>query len=239
VLASSRVSEAVISNVRRQYAPGHLEMLRDVAETFPALPDASRYESAWIWHCRFRSLSGLGRLTNLRKLEVAGYPDASLDPLRTLNQLEHLSMVHLPAVNSLAPLSGLTGLRRLTLAALPAHDPAWTPVEVESLTPLGSLPALEEVNLFGVRPADRSLEVLWGIPTLRRLRLVDYPTNKRTSVSRRMVMPVVSVHTRRGHRRMVHRAHVNSSASQEGPRYADGDPTGAGPGEGVPVPVSC
>ena len=187
-------------------------MLREVAQTFPVLPDPSRYESAWIWRCGFGSLSGLGRLTNLRKLEVCGYPDASLDPLRTLNRLEHLSLVHLPAVSSLAPLSCLTGLRRLTLAALPAYDPASTPVEVESLAPLGSLPALEEVNLFGVRPADRSLGVLWGIPTLRRVRLVDYPTNTRTSVSRRRVVPAVDVHARGGHRR-VHRASVHSAAS--------------------------
>ena len=199
--------------VRRQYREfGHLEMLRAVAGTFPVLPDPARYESAWIWHCGFRSLSELGRLQNLRKLEVAGYPDASLDPLRTLNRLEHLSILHLPAVTSLAPLSGLKGLRRLTLAALPAHDPASTPVDVESLAPLSSLPALEEVNLFGVRPADRSLEVLWGIPSLRRVRLVDYPTTRRTSVSRRMVVPVVNVHARGGHRRLVHRAQVNRSA---------------------------
>lgn len=152
-LASSRVSEAVMTCVRREYrVAGHLEMLREVAETFPDVPDPSRYESAWIWHCGFRSLSGLSRLRNLRKLEVAGYPDASLDPLRPLNRLEHLSMVHLPGVTNLTPLNCLAALRRLTLAALPAHDPASAPVDVESLAPLGSLPALEEVNLFGVRP---------------------------------------------------------------------------------------
>jgi len=202
--------------VRQEYGVfAHLEMLREVAEAFPVLPDASRYESAWIWHCGFRSLSGLGQLTNLRKLEVCGYPDASLEPLRALNRLQHLSMMHLPAVTSLAPLSCLVALRRLTLAALPAHDLASTPVEVESLAPLSSLPALEEVNLFGVRPADQSLQVLWGIPTLRRVRLVDYPTDTRTCVSRRTVVPVANVPTG-GHPRPVHRAQVTSSASQEG-----------------------
>lgn len=182
-VASSRVCEAVITCVERtdrEFA--HLEMVRDTAEVFPVPADPLLYGSASIWHCRFRSLSGVGRLTNLRKLEVAGYPDASLDPLRGLARLEHLSMLHLPAVTSLAPLSSLAALRRLTLAALPAWNPASRPVEVESLAPLSSLPALEEVNLFGLNPADRSVKVLWRIPSMRRVRLADYRTRRRLSV---------------------------------------------------------
>ena len=73
--------------VRENHVFRRLEMLRQRAETFPALPDPSALESAWIGHCGFRSLSGLGRLTNLRGLAVAGYPDALLDPLRTPNRL--------------------------------------------------------------------------------------------------------------------------------------------------------
>ena len=96
--------------------------------------------------------------------------------------MEHLSIVDLPAVTTLAPLSGLVALRRLTLAALPAWNPASRPVEVESLIPLSALPALEEVNLFGVLPADRSVKTLWRIPSLRRARLADYPARRHLSV---------------------------------------------------------
>lgn len=163
-------------------ASAHLEISGGAAETFPVPADPLHYASARIWHCRFRSLRGLDRLRNLRKLEVAGYPDASLDPLRGLGRLEHLSMVHLPAVTSLEPLSCLVALRRLTLAALPAWNPASMPVQVDSLIPLSALPALEEVNLFGVQPADRSVKVLWRIPSLRRARLAQYPERRHLSV---------------------------------------------------------
>jgi hypothetical protein len=182
-VASSHTWAAVMIYVRREdRGCVHLELVREEAEAFPAVTDPSRYESARIWFCAFRSLSGLGRLQNLRKLEVAGYPESSLDPLRALNRLEHLSMVHLPGVKSLAPLASLAALRRLTLAALPARDPAAVTMEIPSLAPLHSLPALEEINLFGVRPADRSVKWLWRMPSLRRVRLADYPPRRSLSV---------------------------------------------------------
>ncbi len=156
----------------------HLEMVRDNAEAFSVPPAAARFVSARLLHCRYCSLTGINRLRNLQKLEIVGYPDASLSPLQGLFRLEHLSIVHLPGVTSLAPLTGLTSLRRLTLATLPAWDPDRKPVEVDSLEPLGTLPALEEVNLFGVRPADGSVKVLWRIPSLRRARLSEYPAGK-------------------------------------------------------------
>lgn len=182
-VASSDRAEAVNTYVRGMDREStHLGMVRESAETFPVPADPLRYESAVIWHCRFRSLSGLGRLRGLRKLEVASYPDVSLAPLCALGRLEHLSMVHLPAVASLEPLSSLTALRRLTLAALPIWDPASKPVEVASFAPLGALPNLEEVNLFGVHPADRSVAVLWRIPTLRRARLAEPGTRRSLSM---------------------------------------------------------
>jgi hypothetical protein len=153
-------------------------MLRDVRETFPMPADPLRYGSARIWHCRFHTLSGLSRLANLRKLEIAGYPDTSLDVLRGLSRLKHLSIVHLPEVTSLEPLSSLAALRCLTLAALPPWDRDSKPVKVDSLAPLRSLPALEEVNLFGVQLADRSVKVLWRLPSLRRVRLGDRETGR-------------------------------------------------------------
>jgi hypothetical protein len=156
----------------------HLDMVRDEAESFSVPPAAARFVSARILHCRYRSLWGINRLRNLQKLEIVGYPDPSLSPLQGLFRLEHLSIVHLPAVTSLEPLTGLTSLRRLTLATLPAWNPDRKPVEVDSLDPLRTLPALEEVNLFGFRPADRSLKVLWRIPSLRRARLSVYPAGK-------------------------------------------------------------
>ena len=156
----------------------HLEMVRDKAESFSVPPAAARFVSARILHCGYDSLAGINRLRNLQKLEIVGYPDPSLAPLQGLFRLEHLSIVHLPGVTSLEPLSGLTSLRRLTLATLPAWDPDRKPVEVDSLEPLGALLALEEVNLFGVRSVDRSVKVLWRIPSLRRARLSEYPAGK-------------------------------------------------------------
>ena len=156
----------------------HLDMVRDEAESFSAPPAAARFVSARILHCGYGSLTGINRLRNLKKLEIVGYPDTSLSPLQGLFRLEHLSVVHLPAVTSLEPLCCLTSLRRLTLATLPAWNPDRKPLEVDSLDPLAKLPALEEVNLFGVKPADRSLRVLWSIPSLRRARVSEYPAGK-------------------------------------------------------------
>jgi hypothetical protein len=124
-----------------------------------------------IWHCRFRSLSGLGRLRSLRKLEVAGYPDASLALLCALGG----ASVDGPPAGSDLP--GAAEQPDYSSAAQAGRasglGPSIQAGRGRVVGPLDALPNLEEVNLFGVHPADRSVAVLWRIPTLRRARLAE------------------------------------------------------------------
>lgn len=154
----------------------HLELVFKAPDTFPVVADSSRYHSARIYQRRFRFVAGGCRLENLRKLEIVGYPDASLDPLGDLIRLEHLSILHLPA------------WRRGS-----------KPIRFGSLSPLSALPVLEEVNLFGLELTDRFVTTLAAsIPTLRRARLADYRTRRHLSLDRTDGDLTVAGHPRPG-----------------------------------------
>ena len=153
----------------------HLELMRDKSKDFPTLDEPESFTSARIWHCSFRSLAPVAGLTGLTRLEVATYPDASLAPLAGLVDLEELSIVHLPNVSNLGPLQGLTRLRRLDLMTNPSWDSSGKVTTVDSLRPLTALPVLEEVNLFGVVPADRRIDDLLECLALRRAKVSKYP----------------------------------------------------------------
>ncbi|MFG2109705.1 hypothetical protein [Micromonospora chersina] len=153
----------------------HMELMRDKAREFPQIDRPAAYTSARIWHCSYRTLAPLSRFTGLRTLEIATYPDATLDHLAGLTALEELRVVHLPHVADLAPLARLASLRHLTLATLPSWDSSGKVTEVHSLAPLALLPKLETVHLFGVRPPDRQVDDLLAIASLRRARISKYP----------------------------------------------------------------
>src|SRR6476620_6644263 len=128
----------------------HLELLRHRGCEFPSVSDPLQYTSARIWHCKFASLYPIGQFSSLRRLAIAGYPDATFELLASLSHLEELQVVHMPHVCSLAPLAALTSLRKLSLSTLPSWDASGKVTVVDSLAPLAQLQNLESVELFGV-----------------------------------------------------------------------------------------
>lgn len=101
-------------------------------------------------------------------LEVFDWLAPDFEPLRPLLKLEQLWVSHLPHVVSLEALSSLRSLRRLVLETLASWDGSKVS-QGDSLAPLRELP-LEEINMFGVRPASKSVDDLLAIPTLTRAR---------------------------------------------------------------------
>jgi hypothetical protein len=169
----------------------HLELMRDEAKAFPDV-DGKDLSSLRVWHCKYASLASLREFSYLRGLDIATFPDASLDPLSALTELRYLSILHLPRVADLGPLRGLVSLRMLRLRTLPSWDSSRKRTFVESLEPLGFLDALRHVELLGVVPADASLAPLERLADLKTANFHGYP---RAEVDRFMAASGVS----RGH----------------------------------------
>lgn len=149
--------------------------MRDGAREFPLPESPAQVRTARIWHCKYRSLAPVAQLTGVRQLSIATFPDDSLEALASLTALEELQIVHLPKVHDLSPLSGLTNLRSLSLQTLPSWDASGMVTEVESLTPISSLTSLERLELFGVVPKNRSVDSVIDMPSLRHLRVSQFP----------------------------------------------------------------
>ena len=147
--------------------------MRDKARTMPE--DIDRRASALrLWHCNYKTLAPLRALSNLRTLVVATYPDTDLEPVASVEGLKYLRLLHLPGVTDLEPLVHLQNLKTLRLATLPSWDSSGKTITVASLAPLAQLPALVHLELFGVRPADRSLCDLEGSSSLMSVRVSKY-----------------------------------------------------------------
>jgi hypothetical protein len=123
---------------------------------------------------KYNSLGGLSAFVNLKTLVIATYPDADLAPLRGLSRLEYLSIMHMPKVSALGPLSQLQRLRTIRLSTLPSWDSSGKKTTVRSLGPLAELPDLAHIELFGVLPEDGTLHALENCPSLETLRVSKY-----------------------------------------------------------------
>lgn len=150
------------------------DLIRDRARTLPVADSDSELEALRVWFCSYRSLTTLERFTTLRTLIVADYPDEDLEPIGRLANLEYLRILHLPHVTDLSPLGRLQKLRTIRLATLPSWDSSGKVTTVDSLAPLATLPELEHVELFGVRPRTGSLFELEGALKLRSVRVSKY-----------------------------------------------------------------
>lgn len=145
----------------------HIEFSRDQATSFPDVADPDAVETARVWHCKYRTLEPLSRFKNLRGLEVATFPDLSLEPIGSLGQLRYLSVLHLPKVTELSHLQGLLALETLGLQTLPSWDSSGKRTVVQSLDPLTQLEQLRHIELLGVIPSDQSLMALERLPNLQ------------------------------------------------------------------------
>jgi len=153
----------------------HLDLVRDAAKVFPVPEEPGAITSLRVWHCKYQSLRDLALLDNLTSLEIATYPDATFEPIETLIRLERLRVLHLPRIADLSPLRALRRLESLSLATLPSWDTSGQVTEVDTLEPLVDLPALADLELFGVVPRCRSVDDLLRMPNLRRAAISKYP----------------------------------------------------------------
>lgn len=153
----------------------HLDLRRDTAKTFPKLADPESFTSLRVWHCKYRTLSPIKQLTNLRRVEIAGMPDDSLQVLASLKKLEWLSIRHLPRVRSLGPLAELTALKYLELRSTVDANQASPRTLVDSLLPLSRLPELVHLTLVEIGAFGEPLTVLERCRSLRSITVEGFP----------------------------------------------------------------
>src|SRR5687767_13906877 len=134
--------------------------MREQSATFPEISDRAAIETARVWHCKYRTLEPLSRFRNLRGLDIASFPDVTLEPVASLDHLWYISILHHPNVTALSHLQALRSLQTLRLHTLPSWDSSGKQTIAHSLDPLAELAQLRHVELLGVVPADQSLSAL-------------------------------------------------------------------------------
>ncbi len=152
----------------------YVRLFRDENRKMPEDLNPQAITELKIWHCKYRTLEPLKAFINLRTLIIATYPDDNLDLLIPLINLRYLRILHLPKVSDLSPLEHLKELETLSLETLPSWDASSKATEVQSLNPITKLPKLRHLQLFGVRPPDRSLMPLAECPNLTTARFHKY-----------------------------------------------------------------
>jgi hypothetical protein len=152
-----------------------LSFLRDKGASFPSIDDPEKVTTLKVWFCKFKSVREIARLTNLRVLVIAGFPDADLDAIGGLARLRYLRLLDLPKVTSLRPLATLAELASVSLATAPGWDASGRKSIVDSLSPLAELRALRHLELFGVVPQSGQLEELSACTWLESARISGYP----------------------------------------------------------------
>jgi hypothetical protein len=156
----------------------HIEFMRDRATKMPDLAGVNSITSAKIWHCKFKTLVPIGECINLKQLVIGGLPDADLNWLINLTNIEYLSINHLPGVTDLGPLSALKNLVTLSLSTSPSWDSSGKTTLVQSLGPLSSLTQLNHLELFGIHDADYNLDPITSCKSLISARFSKYPKKK-------------------------------------------------------------
>lgn len=155
-----------------------VDLMRDMATAFPQLASSESLRHLRVWHCKYKNFAPLALCVNLEELVIGSYPEGSLEILRPLADLKFLSILHMPNVTSLSPLGSLSKLESLSLATTPSWDGAGKRSIVESLEPIANLQNLKHLELFGVCPADRNLDVLKRCRGLISVRFSKYPTDE-------------------------------------------------------------
>lgn len=156
----------------------HIDLMRDVATTFPELERKSEVRSLRVWHCKYKSLKAIEDFINLEELVIASVPDKSLSFLLPLQKLRYISILHMPKVTSITELSNLRGVESLSLATSPAWDAAKKCTIVDSLSPISKIDALKHVELLGVCPPDKVLAALQQCRDLQSARFSQYPKDE-------------------------------------------------------------
>ncbi|WP_229500079.1 leucine-rich repeat domain-containing protein, partial [Pseudoduganella ginsengisoli] len=148
------------------------------SKTFPKLVSPLMLRTARIWHCGYRTLAPVGELGNLEELVIGSLPDSSMEFLCKLSRLRYLRILHMPKITDVAAIERLTNIEVLSLSTSPGWDAAGKCTVVDSLMPLAKLPRLKHLELFGVRPANKSLCDLQRCPALESARFSRYPADE-------------------------------------------------------------
>ncbi len=118
-------------------------------------------------HADAGDLQFLAGFTTLETLTVWQCPKLTrLDGIEQLTRLTTLSFNDLGAIESLAPLAALTGLRNLALTG-----GVWTTQGLPSLAPLRALTGLERLNIMSAKVFEGDLSPLADLPRLSHLDL--------------------------------------------------------------------
>lgn len=153
----------------------HLDLMRDKSRVMPAIENVAAITSLRIWYCSYKTITPVSGFENIEELEIAGFPDASLETLSKLKRLKKLRVIHLPRVTDLAPLSSLRELNSLSLETLPSWDSSGKKSLVASLEPVANIPLLQHISLLGVVPNDRSLTPIEQCKNLKSAKFHGYP----------------------------------------------------------------
>ncbi|MHC4445537.1 MAG: hypothetical protein ACYTF1_09430 [Planctomycetota bacterium] len=146
-----------------------LELIGDKKKVFPAVDNPQQYRTVRVWHCNYKTLAPLADFTKTEILEIATFPDESMEFLTKLTNLQKLKIIHLPKLKSIKPISKLHNLKELELSTLPSWDPSGQKTTVDSFQPIAELPQLERVYLFAVVPSDGDLTPLHRCPKLKNI----------------------------------------------------------------------
>src|SRR5262249_54865505 len=114
-----------------------------------------------------RSLDGLEAFTALESLRVGLLNIDSLAPVRGLSRLREFTLEGLKRLRDIGPLGALPSLRFLQIARVGSDYQDI--VHIDSVRPLATAKALEEVVLDGVIIDDQDLTPLADLPSLRRV----------------------------------------------------------------------
>jgi hypothetical protein len=153
----------------------HVELMKDSSKRLPLVDGFENASSMRVWYCKYNDFSALSMYSSLRELVIAGYPEKTLGILQGLRHLTYLSIVHLPKVVELKPLSLLHNLCSLSLSTLPSWDSSKRFTIVESLDPIREIVSLRHLELFGIFPADKSLSAIERCRSLLSARFSQFP----------------------------------------------------------------
>ena len=153
----------------------HLDLERDDSLVFPEISAPKLLRTMRVWGCKYKTFQPLSACTNLEVLEMLSFPDDALAAIGELGHLRHLSIVHFPRVRSLSALAQCQALESLSLATLPSWDSSGRVITIESLEPIARLASLRHLELFGVRPPDKSLAPLERLVSLQSARFSKFP----------------------------------------------------------------
>jgi hypothetical protein len=140
-----------------------LELIRDKSRDFPKVENPLEYSEIRIWHCGYRSFDWIRSFQNVESIEIATYPDSTLESIGRLPTVKFLFIIHLPKITDISPLANLQSLEKLELQTLPSSAKTQ---QIKSLYPLEKLPNLRSFNFGGFTVEDGSLQPLHSCPNL-------------------------------------------------------------------------